>query len=309
MIFRRSAAARLGHMFVAFAGLSMVLLGCGSARAPKSQDATAGAAKAEAAPQAARESRGDDGAPAVSPVVPRKIIYNAVMDLVAEDVGKAEQELRRLVKQENGYIAKSDLQGATGSQRRGYWIIRIPVAHFDAFREALLKLGEVQKDSIDSQDVTDQFYDLEARIRTNKAEEESLRKMLAEASAQPQVLALRQELNRLRTELEVQQGQLNRLDKLSAMATFTITIQERRGYVPAEAPTFGTRLGRTFGDSFAALRGFGEGLTLVVVALGPWLPVAMVVGVPLWVLVRRVRQRLPLPAVPAAVTPPVPAGN
>jgi len=263
-------------MFVAFAGLSLTLLGCGSAHAPKSAEAPA---KAEAA-QAARVYReADDAAAAVPPSMPRKIIYNAVVELVAEDVGKAEQELRQLVKRENGYIAKSDLQGATGSQRRGHWTIRIPVANFDVFREALLKLGEVQKDSIDSQDVTDQFYDLEARIRTNKAEEESLRKMLAEASAQQQVLALRQELNRLRTELEVQ----------------------------AEAPTFGTRLGRTFGDSFGALRSFGEGVTLVVVALGPWLPVGLLIGAPLWVLLRRGRQRVS--AIPAAATPSATVGN
>jgi hypothetical protein len=260
--------------------------------APKGNVADQPAAKAEAV-RAGAEAQGNGahgGAPTTP--LPRKIIYNAVIELVAEDLGKAEQELSRLVKEGKAYVARSELRGTTGSPRSGSWTIRVPVQHFDAFREALLKLGEVQKDSIDSQDVTDQFYDLDARIRTNKAEESSLLKLLDQARDHQQMLSLRNELNRLRGELEVQQGQLNRLDKLSTLATYTLTIHERRGYVPPASPEFGTRLGRAFGDSLGALRGFGEGAALVAVALAPWLPVVFLVVAPLWVLRRRSRRAI-----------------
>ena len=186
--------------------------------------------------------------------MPRKVIYNATVELIAEDLGTTEQELRQLVKRTKGYIAKSELRGTAGTRRSGTWTIRVPVNHFDDFREGLVQLGEVQRDSLDSQDVTDQFYDLDARIRTNQAEEESLRKLLTQAQGQQQFFQIRQELNRIRGDLEVQQGQLQRLDKLSAMATYNITIQERKGYVPPETPNFDTRLSRTWADSIDALR-------------------------------------------------------
>jgi hypothetical protein len=262
---------------------------------PRAQKAAAGAAAADA--EEARGSRvrkeaeparggGGEAAPAAEALA-RKIIYNSGIEIVADDLAKADEQLRQLVKSEKGYIANSELLGVTGSQRQARWTIRIPVDRFDSFREAILKLGEVKRDSIDSQDVTDQFYDLEARIKNNKAEEESLRKLLEQAKDHTQMLALRQELNRVRSELDVQQGQLKRLDQLSALATFNVTIHERRGYVPPETPAFGTRLERTFGDSLTALRSFGEGAVIVVVAVAPWLGVVALAIAPFWVLRRR----------------------
>jgi hypothetical protein len=241
-----------------------------------------------------------DGAPAANPNLPRKIIYDANIELVADDLSKSETELRFLIKEYRGYISKSELRGVAGSQRSGVWTIRIPVENFDLFRDGVLKLGDVQKNSLDSQDVTDQFYDLEARIRINKAEEESLRKLLEQSTSHQQMLAIRQELNRLRGELEVQQGQLQRLDKLTSLATFTLTIYERHGYVPQAAPTFSSRLGQTWGGSLGALGSFVQYVVLVVAALVPWLPVLALVVLPVWLLLRRGRA----PVVMATEVPP-----
>jgi len=233
-------------------------------------------------------------APTASPLLPRKIIYDATLELVADDLGKAEEDLRILVKHLRGYISKSELRGVAGTQRHGFWTIRVPVENFDAFREGTIKLGEIKRDSIDSQDVTDQFYDLEARIKANKAEEEALRHMLEQTRDLNHKLQVRAELNRIQAELQVQQGQMQRLDKLTTLATYTVTIHERKSYVPPESMTFGTRLERTFGGSLGALREFGEGATLVAAALAPWLPLAFLVVAPFWVTVRRRTRPLPL---------------
>ena len=93
------------------------------------------------------------------------------------------------------------------------------------------------------------------------------------------------------------------------MATYDITIQERKGYVPPEAPNFDTRLGRTWGNSVDALRTFGQIVVLVIVALVPWLPVVAVVVAPLWLLGRRWHRPSPLPVLPLAteVEPTVPS--
>ncbi len=297
-----------------FAAAALAVAGCSSAKAPPRAAATRLAGQApvgeqqagEPAPQAqqaandAQDGRDEaratkkevtkkvfGGAPAEAVVVPRKVIYNATIDLIAEDLGATEQEVRQLVKRVKGYIAQSELQGTAGTRRSGTWTIRVPVSQFDDFREGLLKLGEVQRDSLDSQDVTDQFYDLEARIRTNQAEEESLRKLLEQARGQQEFYQLRQELSRIRGDLEVQQGQLQRLDKLSALATYHLTIQERRGYVPPETPSFDRRLARTWGESIDTLRTFGPAVVLVAVALAPWLPVIALIAAPVVLVARR----------------------
>src|SRR5947209_2220888 len=95
---------------------------------------------------------------------------------------------------------------------------------------------------------------------------------------------MRREVARIRGEIHVLKGRLQRWDKDVEFTTYTVTMYDRRGYVPPESPEFGTTVGRTWSGSLGALRSFGKGILLVVVALVPWLPVVAVVVVPLWLL-------------------------
>ena len=83
----------------------------------------------------------------------------------------------------------------------------------------------------------------------------------------------------------------------SDLTTVTITVNERKGYVPPTEPAFTTTIGRTFNDSLGALVGLGKGLVLFFAALTPWLPILLALGVVGWLLVRRARRR-PVVAAP-----------
>src|SRR5262249_242477 len=94
------------------------------------------------------------------------------------------------------------------------------------------------------------------------------------------------------------------------LATFTITLSERKSYVRPETPAFGTRISRTFGGSFDSLAEFGQGLVLVLVALVPWLPVVALIAVPAWLWLRRRRRGVVAVVVdvaPAVTSPTTPA--
>ena len=292
--------------------LMVFAVGCGGAGAPRAYRESDKAAPGgdPAAPPAAGEARAKPEAndPGQGQPLDRRIIYNGFFDLVVESIEKADRELRQLVAQQKGaYVAKAEIRGAPGSPRQGSWTLRVPAGQFDGVRQALLQLGEVQRDSLDSQDITEQFYDLEARIKNNLARAESLRKLLEKAAQTNDYLAVQQKLDQVTAELDVQKGQLLRLDKLSTLATLTVTMQERRGFVPQEALGFGTRIGRAFGDSLAALRGFGEALAIVGAALAPWLPLIAVVAACCWWLLRRQARPMARRSPPPAITPPAEA--
>jgi hypothetical protein len=72
-----------------------------------------------------------------------------------------------------------------------------------------------------------------------------------------------------------------------------------------EAATFGMRAGKTFEESWGALRGFGEGLALLGIALAPWLPVILVAGIPVWYSWRQWRKQVRTAAA-VPVTPATP---
>src|SRR5262249_27737277 len=110
------------------------------------------------------------------------------------------------------------------------------------------------------------------------------------------ILAVEKELTRVRGEIERFQGRRQYLEKLSALTTVTVTIHERKNYVPdkSQAPAFGTTVARTFEGSLDVLASFGKGLVLLIVALVPWLVVLVLLGVPAVLMWRRQRRQVPI---------------
>jgi hypothetical protein len=266
------------------------------------------------APAAAPPPAGGGGQPAPAQGKPlsRKIIYNADVKVVVPDLSAAEQQLLQLVKDRNGFVAQSEILGSAGSPRQGHWRLRVPVDQVQACVEAIVKLGVPEKNSLDSKDVTEEFYDLEARIKNMKVEEGRLQGYLEDKKAVSKledILAIERELNRVRGQVEQAEGHLRMLANLSDLATLDVTLREVKDYVPPQAPTFGTEIAGTFFGSFDALTQVGKALLLVLVALVPWLPVIAVVAVPIWLLVRwALRHSQPPAAVTVVPTPEPPAG-
>jgi hypothetical protein len=224
---------------------------------------------------------------------PRKIIYTATVELVVEDFDKTQEELAGLLKEQHGYIARSDLRGTPGSPRSGSWTLRVPAEHFTDVVAALGKLGELRQSKTDSDDVTERYYDLKAHVKNNEADEESLRKLMVEKTTTGKLedlLAIRRELRDLRGKIDSQQGQMQRWDKDVAMSTINLQVHDRKDYVPTTTPSFGISIVRTFQGSTDALLTFGKGIVLVAVALAPWLAVlAVPVVLGLWYLRRALR--------------------
>ena len=83
-------------------------------------------------------------------------------------------------------------------------------------------LGEVQSQNQGSQDVSSQFIDLEAQLNSAQRREQSLLSLLEKAVKLNDILTLEQQLNRVRTEIERLQGQLNFLDRRVELATINV---------------------------------------------------------------------------------------
>jgi len=169
--------------------------------------------------------------------VARKIIYTGFVDVIVTDFDGATQQMLKLVEETGGYVANSKLEAADGNRRKATWTLRVPVAKFRSVIDSAGQLGHVTNTHTDSQDVTDEFFDLEARLKTKHEEEKSLRELLGKTTDKLEnLLAIRRELMRVREEIESAQGRLNKLSKLSELTTVTITLQERKDYVPPTAP-------------------------------------------------------------------------
>jgi hypothetical protein len=286
--------------------LAILGLGCGE-EASRDYKSTAESAPAESpvAPSgslafatrtAEAAAPGQTSTPAKSALAGRKIIYHGQVDLVTEDLNGFENKLTALVEAQHGYIADSSINGTKGTTRRGTWKVRIPAEGYAPFVKAAAALGELVQLKTDSQDVSAEFYDIEARQAAKKVEEERLLKHLEETAGKLEdILSVERELSRVRSEIEQMQGRLRMLANLSSLATVDISASEIQNYVPPQAPTLGTRIARTFAGSVENLSRFGEAILLFIVALAPWMPFALLGLLILFWSIRRASRRHPAP--------------
>lgn len=219
----------------------------------------------------------------------RKIIYTASLSLIVEELSKAQKNLARLVRERGGYIAETNVGGSSGSPRQGTWKVRIPVEQYEAFMTAASALGELQSTQSNSDDVSAEYYDVEARIKNKQVEEARLIQLLQKATGKlGEILQVEREISRVRGEIEQMQGRLRVLANLSSLTTVTISMNEIKNYVPPKPPTFGTEVSRRFSSSLSGLVEFGKNLVFAFVTLFPWI---VVFALPVALLLRTVRRR------------------
>lgn len=286
------------RMLGVMVGLGLVFAGC---QARSEDDISAndrmtagsdGAEMPEAAPAeapAAEAMKASDEARGQAPeaIRDRKIIYTADLAIEVKQLEPALGKLKALVRQAGGYI--SGLQqsgGATG--RTATVTVRVPAARFDQLVEELSKLGTVVGKSISTEDVSEQYVDLDARLRNLKREEERFLLILTKATRMQDVLAVERELARVRGEIEQLEGQLRHLNHRVSLSTVTVNLS-----LPAdigatvESGSWIAGVGR---DAAAMFVGIGKALLELLIYLAVLLPyLGLFLGV-VWVA-RRLRRR------------------
>jgi hypothetical protein len=259
---------------------------------------------------APKDAKGDQ--PAEKKEKPRKIRYTAEMRLVVQKLDDAETALEKEVKDAKGDIAKAETTSEANTVRTGTWRIRLPADNLQAFRKAIAKIGDVERNTLDSEDLTAQYYDLEAHIKNRKDARDTLRELLKETGKKDMkaYVDVWDKLEQITDEINRKEGQLKLMANLTELTTVTVHLREKKPYDPAriedkEIPTFGTRASTTWTRSWEKLVAFCEGAVMVAIALTPWLPVILVVAAGIWFIARRLArasERQPVLAT-AAPTP------
>jgi uncharacterized protein DUF4349 len=301
---KRSIRAVL--LLIVAAASTTIGYGCGTEEAARYSRTKYGndqsATKSEPAPASSAADKAADSGSERGKLekLRRKIIYDARIDLVVDSLNATEQAISRLIEEHEGFLAESDQSSLAQNQRRATWRVRMPVAHFQAFTSAVARLGEVRQNHVGSQDVTEEYMDLDARIRNKREEEKRLLKHLADSTGKlDDILAVEKELSRVRGEAEQLEGRLRYLADRAELSTVTIEANEWKDYKPPVAATFTTQVGRTFFASVETLVEFGRALALIVVALAPWLPLIVIGLLVIRWLIRHGQRR----ARPVAFTP------
>lgn len=249
---------------------------------------------------------GDQGKPKADDLKdkPRKIRYTGDMKLIVEKIDVAEEALDVARKEAKGEYEKAEVNRSANTVRTGVWRVRVPNDNLQAFRKAVAKLGDVERDVIESEDMTVKYYDLERHIANRKAHEKAVRDFLVEIGKKDQrYMQVWNELEQITESIDQAQGRLNLWKDLTDLTTFTITMREKQAYNPPPPPkleaeaTFGERASKTWTGSWDLFVGFLQGIVIVAIALAPWLPIPLVLVLCLYVLLRRLTRSTEPPVV------------
>lgn len=155
----------------------------------------------------------------------RVVIYTAQFRIVVQEIEAAIDAMERLAAAQGGYV-----QSISGNQI----VIRVPVAKYQATVTEVEALGNVSRRDLQATDVTEEYVDLQARLKNAMAVRSRLEALLAKAEDVEAALAVEKELNRVGEEIERLQAKLEVLK--SRVAYSTITADFERVYRAAPLP-------------------------------------------------------------------------
>lgn len=148
----------------------------------------------------------EESAPDSGAVQERKLIYSGDINLEVSSLAESKQAVEAWVKKFGGYISNSSESSTSVS-----FTANIPSAEFHNAMNEGGQIGKLKSKNIYSNDVTDNYYDLETRLSTRHILLERLEKYLAEAKDMKEMLQIETKINDITSELERMEGQMNRL--------------------------------------------------------------------------------------------------
>ena len=213
----------------------------------------------------------------------RQLIRTGTLELTVDDADEAESEIRSLTSERGGYIAGSEREVHT--RENDSWVVaqfrlRVPAEEFDTTFEDLQTHGDVESASTDTEDVTEQLTDIEARLENLRAERDRLRDLFEDANETEDVLAVQSELSDVQEQIERLEAQQQSLQDRVAMATITVRIAEETPEPPSPEPEpawYEVGVGEAFTTSIGLL---GTTVRAAVVAAVYATPFALVLATP-----------------------------
>jgi hypothetical protein len=268
----------------------LILSGCGAddssdqantagGSAVDAQSAKEGGAEGNPAPGAAAPEGQDSAAKAPNlSVDQRSIIYRGAISVRVKDVNAAAGQTTGIATTAGGFVGADNRSSGGSGTDTATLELRIPAPKFGSVVDQLSKLGTEEQRQINTEDVTEETVDLDARITVQQARVDSGRKLLAQAKSLNELVMLEREVATRESDLASLQAKKRRLADLTALSTISVTFLDPRAEVTPDddgSPGFLSGLDSGWTALVASL-----GVLLTVLgALLPWL---IAFGLPFW---------------------------
>ncbi len=228
------------------------------------------AARSDYASEMPMESESQNGQVANQPALERLVIKNANLSLQVKDVRTSEAAVTALATQLQGYVVQVQTSGTEGNVSSSI-TFRVPADKFDQALTSLQEMAEaVFSRTVTGDDVTEEFVDLESRLRNLEATRTRLLALMDRADAVEDALSVSTALTDIQGQIEQIQGRMQYLQQSAALSTVTVSlwsepvipIVDQDAWQPLEVAA----------EALRGLLALGQGLINLVIVLLVWLP-------------------------------------
>ncbi len=231
---------------------------------------------------------------------PGKIIYSSSVQVETTDFDGTLAKLNQLVEDYGGWVESSSVSGSNYSdisrgrvsRRSASYTLRIPSERFQEMMNGLSVLGNVPYSYIYSENVTAQYYDVQARLTAYSTQEQRLLEMMELAETVEDVILLEDRLTQVRYQIESLQSTLNNWDRQVSYSSVYLDISEVQEYSPEPQvqPSYGQQLVSALKEGLHSFGQFFEDLLLVLAAALPTLLLLALIVVVIVVIVKKSRK-------------------
>ncbi|HEY0323782.1 MAG TPA: DUF4349 domain-containing protein [Pyrinomonadaceae bacterium] len=225
-------------------------------------------------------------------VTERKLIRNADVILESGSPGESQRKVSAIAEAHGGFIVSSeskqvDAEGQLKPEMTVTVTIRVPAAQFEAVINEIRGAGSrVAQDKITAQDVTEEYIDLEARIRAKQALETQFMEIMKQARTVQDALEVQRQLSDVRAEIERLEGRRRFLENQTSLSTINVTIQPPSQIVSSTGFFYSVK--RAFSDGLDVAALITLGLVRIFIAL---LPILIFIVLPIFLVVRYLVRR------------------
>jgi Domain of unknown function (DUF4349) len=235
-----------------------------------------------------------DKAETTAEAVDRKIIRNADITIEVASTTEAQHSVTSIAEAHGGFVVTSEAiqrQSSDPAQRTTDFklVVRVPASQFGVALDEIKKLAtNIPEEKATGQDVTEEFIDLEARIKTQKALEIQFLEIMRQAKGIEDALEVQRQIAEVRTQIEQLEGRKRFLENRSSLATITVNVQAPRPVIATTPVGFGHSLREAISDSVELASGmFLFFVRFVIVAM----PVFLFLGLPSALVLRYLMRR------------------
>lgn len=221
----------------------------------------------------------------------RKIIRNADLSLETESPEDIQRRITSIAESNGGFVVESQQTSTDQKAIKRDTVtmsVRVPAQKFGSALEEIRQASDkVIYENIKGDDVTEEFIDVEARLKAQKALELQFVEIMKRAGSVNDALNVQRELADVRGEIEKIEGRKRFLENQSSLSTIKVKLQTPAAAFTASSTGFSTRLGQSFNAGLEVATSFVLGLLTLAIAV---LPLGVFVGVPLFFLVKYLRK-------------------